>query len=167
MNFLELVKKRHSVRNYAPRTVEKEKLDYAMECVRMAPSAVNFQPWKFAVVMDEPRLSELKKAYPREWIANVPCIVVACVNHEESWHRKSDGKDHGDIDVAIAVEHFCLAATEQGLGTCWVCNFDVPLCREVLQLPASVEPVVLIPVGYPAEEEAPVKKRKSMDEILF
>lgn len=79
MNFLELVKQRHSVRSYEPRAIEKEKLDYVMECVRMAPSAVNFQPWKFAVVTDEPRLSQLKKAYPREWISNVPCLIVACV----------------------------------------------------------------------------------------
>lgn len=78
-----------------------------------------------------------------------------------------DGKDHADIDVAIAVEHLCLAATEQGLGTCWVCNFDVPLCREVLQLPVHIEPAVLIPVGYPAEQEMSTKKRKSLDEILF
>lgn len=167
MNFLELVKKRHSVRNYQSRTVEKEKLDYVMECVRMAPSAVNFQPWKFTIVTDEPKLSQLKKAYSREWIKNVSCIVVACANHEESWHRKADGKDHADIDVAIAVEHFCLAAAEQGLGTCWVCNFDVQLCREIFQLPGFMEPIVLIPVGYAEEKEMPERTRKSLDEILF
>lgn len=167
MSFLELVKMRHSVRNYENRAVEKEKLDYIMECVRLALSAVNFQPWKFAVITDADRLSQLKKAYPREWIENVPCMIVACANHEESWHRKSDGKDHADIDVAIAVEHLCLAATEQGLGTCWVCNFDVSLCREVLNLPDFMEPVVLIPVGYAQAQEVSAKKRKSLDEILF
>lgn len=167
MNFLELVKQRYSVRNYESRAVEKEKLEYVMECVRMAPSAVNFQPWKFAVVTDEPRLSQLKKAYPREWMANVPCLVVACVNHEESWHRPSDGKDHADIDIAIAVEHLCLAATEQGLGTCWVCNFEVPVCKEVLQLSANIEPAVLIPIGYATAQEMSAKKRKSLKEILF
>ena len=66
MNFLDLVKMRHSVRNYETRAVEKEKLDYVLECVRLSPSAVNFQPWKFAVVTDEARLSQLKKAYPRD-----------------------------------------------------------------------------------------------------
>lgn len=90
MNFLDLVKMRHSVRNYETRAVETEKLDYVLECVRLSPSAVNFQPWKFAVVTDEARLSQLKKAYPRDWMENVPCIIVACANHEESWHRKSD-----------------------------------------------------------------------------
>ncbi len=53
MNFLELVKARYSARKYANRPVEAEKLDYIMECVRFAPSAVNFQPWRFRIVTDE------------------------------------------------------------------------------------------------------------------
>ena len=116
MNFLDLVKARCSVRSYEPRPVEQEKLDYILECVRLAPSAVNFQPWRFAVVTDPERLAALKTAYPREWIQTAPCIIVACGNHEEAWHRKPDGKDHTDVDVSIAVEHLCLAAAEQGLG---------------------------------------------------
>ena len=74
MNFLDLVNMRHSVRNYETRAVEKEKLDYVLECVRLSPSAVNFQPWKFAVVTDEARLSQLKKAYPRDWMWLVPIM---------------------------------------------------------------------------------------------
>ena len=73
---------------------------------------------------------------------------MACTNHEESWHRRADNKDPADIDIAIAVEHLCLAATEQGLGTCWVCNFDASQCSTVLGLPEYIEPAVLIPVGY-------------------
>ena len=133
----------------------------------MAPSAVNYQPWRFAVVTDPERLAALKTAYPREWIQTAPCIIVACANHEESWHRKSDGKDHADIDLGIAVEHLCLAAAEQGLGTCWVCNFDVPCCREVMQLPENLEPVALIPLGYPANPSVAEKKRKVPAELFL
>lgn len=129
MNFLELVKARYSVRNYEERPIEQNKLDYIMECVRLAPSAVNFQPWKFAVITEKKLLEALKSAYPREWIKTAPCIIVACGDHNVAWHRKLDNKDHTDVDVSIAVEHLCLAAAEQGLGTCWVCNFDVPLCK--------------------------------------
>lgn len=166
MNFLELVKARYSARKYAGRPVEADKLDYIMECVRMAPSAVNFQPWRFRIVTDEATLKALQQCYKREWLATAPCIIVACTNHDESWHRRADNKDHGDIDIAIAVEHLCLAATEQGLGTCWVCNFDAAQCSEVLGLPGNLEPSVLIPVGY-AEDEPTEKKRKSLNEILF
>ena len=167
MNFLDLVKARSSVRNYESRAIEKEKLDYIMECVRLAPSAVNFQPWKFAIVSQPTELEALRKAYPREWIATAPCIIVACADHTESWHRKSDGKDHADIDLAIAVEHLCLAATEQGLGTCWVCNFDPDICRKALGLPSQLEPVALIPIGYPAVSETSEKKRKPIEDIIL
>ncbi len=167
MNFLDLVKKRYSVRSYLPRAIEADKMNYIMECVRLAPSAVNFQPWHFSIVTDSEKLLKLKSAYAREWIESVPCIIVACVDHREAWHRKADGKDHSDIDISIAVEHLCLAAAEQGLGTCWVCNFDVPRCREVMNLPENWEPVVLIPIGYATEDDIPEKRRKTLDEIVF
>ena len=165
MNFLDLVKKRYSVRAYEKREIEREKMDYIMECVRLAPSAVNFQPWRFIEITEGEMLEALKSTYKREWIQSAPCIIVACANHEESWHRKMDNKDHADIDVAIAVEHLCLAAAEQGLGTCWVCNFDAELCRKVMSLPEHMEPVALIPIGYPVESDIPEKKRKDMKEI--
>ena len=167
MIFLDLVKKRYSVRNYLSRTIEPEKMNYIMECVRLAPSAVNFQPWHFSIVTESEKLTGLKSTYTREWIQTAPCIIVACVDHQEAWHRKMDGKDHADVDIAIAVEHLCLAAAEQGLGTCWVCNFDASRCKEVMALPESWEPVVLIPIGYPAEENLPEKRRKTLDEIVF
>ena len=165
MNFLDLVKKRYSVRAYEKREIEREKMDYIMECVRLAPSAVNFQPWRFIEITEGEMLEALKSTYKREWIQSAPCIIVACANHEESWHRKMDNKDHADIDVAIAVEHLCLAAAEQGLGTCWVCNFDAELCRKVMSLPEYMEPVALIPIGYPVESDIPEKKRKDVKEI--
>ena len=167
MNFLELVKQRHSVRSYANRQIESEKLNYIVECVRLAPSAVNYQPWKFKVITEPNELQAIKTAYAREWFQSAPCVIVACADHDKSWHRQADGKDHADIDVAIAVEHLCLAAAEQGLGSCWVCNFDVPRCVEVLQLPQNLVPVVLIPIGYAQTEECPEKKRKDVTEILF
>lgn len=66
--------------------------------------------------------------------------------------------------MAIAVEHLCLAAAEKGIGTCWVCNFDVERCRKVLDLPYGIIPVALIPMGYSADESTPAKKRKEISE---
>ena len=72
-----------------------------------------------------------------------------------------------DIDVAILTEHLCLAAAEQGLGTCWVCNFDAPRVKELFALPEHIEPIVLLPLGYPADESVfeGEKKRKTLTEI--
>ncbi len=164
MNFLELVKQRYSCRAYKPLGVEKEKLEYILECVRLAPSAVNKQPWRFRIVSKEEDKVRLQQCYNRDWFKTAPMYVVASVLHDEEWVR-SDGKHHGDIDIAIAVEHLCLAATEQGLATCWVCNFDAVLCKELFNLSDNEEPAVLIPLGY-AEDEVKPKNRKPIETIV-
>lgn len=164
MNFLELVQNRYSCRAYKALDVEPVKLEYIMECVRMAPSAVNRQPWRFRIVSDEVGKSGLRQCYDRDWFRTAPLYILASVLHDEEWVR-SDGKHHGNIDIAIAVEHLCLAATEQNLASCWVCNFDAAQCKELFALPDDEEPAVIIPLGYAADEAKP-KSRKSMDVIL-
>ena len=136
-----------------------------MEFVRMAPSAVNYQPWHFIILTNRGNIENLAKAYPRPWLISAPVIIVACINRKESWRRIKDNKDFGDVDVAIAIDHMTLAATSMGLGTCWVCNFDVDICKKMLELPDHMEPLAIIPLGYPINV-VPEKKRKSMDEIV-
>jgi len=109
MNFLDLVKQRYSCRSYQAKSVEQEKVDYVMECVRFAPSAVNKQPWRFHVISSDGDKEKLRQCYNREWFTTAPMYVIASILHDEEWVR-SDGKHHGDIDIAIAVEHLCLAA---------------------------------------------------------
>ena len=164
MDFLELVKSRYSCRDYQPRDVENEKLEYIIECVRYAPSAVNRQPWRFRIIKDDNDKARVQQCYNREWFNTAPLYILASVLHDEEWVR-ADGKHHGDIDIAIAVEHLCLAATAQGLGTCWVCNFDAALCKQLFSLPENEEPAVIIPIGYPAVPPTE-KKRKPISEIL-
>ncbi len=164
MDFLKLVKNRYSCRAYKALNVEKEKLDYILECVRFAPSAVNKQPWRFHIVSSEADKAKLQQCYNRDWFKTAPMYIIASVLHDEEWVR-SDGKHHGDIDIAIAVEHLCLAATEQGLATCWVCNFDAAPCKEHFGLSENEEPAVLIPLGY-ADGEQKEKKRKAIHEIV-
>ena len=110
-DFMTLSAARYSCRNYAARTVARETLKKAIEAASLAPSAVNRQPWTF-VVLDTPEMRQaIAECYPREWIKTAPAFIVAVGNHSEAWHRPSDGKDHTDIDLAIAIEHLCLAAT--------------------------------------------------------
>jgi len=165
MSFIDLAKKRYSVRNYKNLPVEKEKILQVIEAARIAPSAVNFQPWHFIVVTSEEMKSKIAETYSRDWFRKAPAIIVVCGDHSSSWKR-NDGKDHCDIDVAIAVEHMTLAAADMGLGTCWVCAFDAAKCHQVLDLPENLEVIALLPIGYPADDEVPQKKRKSINEIV-
>lgn len=165
MSILETAKERYSVRSFQDREIERDKLLYVLEAGRLAPSAVNFQPVHFIVVTEPEEKQKVVEAYPRGWIDSAPVIIVACADHSVSWKRR-DGKDHGDIDVAIAVDHMTLAAAEIGLGSCWVCAFDANLCHELLRLPEHLEVVALLPIGYPKGERITESKRKDLEELV-
>ncbi len=167
--FLDLARNRYSCRKYDTRPVEKEKLELILEAGRVAPSAVNFQPWRFFVVQEPTELSELHEVYHREWLWSAPCVIIICGDHNQAWRRKGDRKDYCDIDVAIATDHMTLQATELELATCWICNFDTGMTGELLKLPDHLEPLVLLPVGYPLDKvdsDRHGEKRKSMSEIV-
>lgn len=166
MTFLELCNARYSCRAYRPDAVPADKLDYVLTCARLAPSACNRQPWRLRIVTDAARLGELHACYDREWFSTAPAVIVVSVRHDEAWVRKGDGKDHADIDASIITEHICLAAAEQGLGTCWVCNFDAPRVHTLLGLDAAEEAIALIPIGLPADT-APAKRRKATEEFVI
>jgi len=168
MNFLELAKKRYSVRNYKPDKVKKEDLYYILEAGRVAPSAVNYQPWKFLVIQDPENLRAIHQLYHRDWFRQAPVVIILFADHDQAWKR-AEGKDHADIDIAIAADHMTLAATDRGLGTCWVCNFDKAATVKHFNLPGHLEPVVFLPLGYPASSTDPERhetKRKSFAEIV-
>ena len=165
-NFIKLAQERYSCREFdSERPVTKNIVEAIVEGARLAPSAVNRQPWTFVAVTDR-SMRERILAKSRPAFLEAPVLLVACGHHESAWHRPSDGKDHTDVDVSIAVEHICLAATAAGLATCWVCSFDVESTCDALGLPENVEPVALIPLGYAKTSDIPEKRRKSLDEIL-
>jgi len=166
MNFKELSEQRYSVRSYTDLPVSDEQLSYILECTRLAPSAVNRQPWHFYVARSEEARLKLQQCYDRDWFKTAPLYIVCCIRHNEAWVR-NDNKEHGNIDIAIATEHICLSATELGLGTCWVCNFDAELCHKLLELPENEEPAVIIPLGYASTNAPrPEKKRKEITDIV-
>lgn len=168
MDFIQLARSRYSCRRFKQQKVEDDKLNYILEAGRVAPSAVNFQPWYFVVVKDE-NVEKLRTCYTREWFRTAQLYIVICSDHSRSWKR-GDGKDSSDIDAAIATDHITLAATSIGLATCWVCNFNRPKLAEVLNLPEHVEPVIMLPVGYPddaPDTERHAVKRKPLNEIII
>jgi len=167
-SFYELAKARYSVRNYRDIPVEEDKLQYILECGRIAPSAANYQPWHLIVIRDKEIRNALAKTYSRPWFLQAPVVVVICGDHHAGWKR-SDGKDHTDIDASIIIDHLTLAAAEQGLGTCWICNFDALQCASILKLPEHIEPIAYLPLGYPGKEPDDRTRhlaRKKLEEIV-
>jgi nitroreductase len=164
MRFRELIEKRYSVRAYKTDPVSDEQLAQLLEAARLAPTAANRQPFQLIVIRTAGREAELKRIYPKDWFAQAPLVIGVCAVPERAWIRH-DSRNYGDIDATIVMDHIILAATDLGLGTCWIGAFDVPAAREVLGLPAEVEPIAFTPVGYAADAPHP-KKRGALSDLV-
>jgi nitroreductase len=164
MEFSELIRTRYSVRAYKPDPVEKEKLEQVLEAARLAPTAANRQPFQLIVIPTANWKAGLRRIYSREWFLQAPLVICACAVPAQAWVRM-DGKPYTDVDVTIAMDHLILAATDLGLGTCWIAAFDPAAAREVLDLPKGVEPIAFTPLGYPADRLRP-KERKALSALI-
>ncbi len=169
MNLLELIQQRRSLRTYLDKPIEQTKLDYLLECARLAPSWKNLQCWRFIVVKDLSLRTAITAAFNegnpgRKAIVQAPVVVVLCAlpNESEVWEEK----DFMMLDAGLAMEHLVLAATEQGLGTCWQGLFTEEIVKRVLNVPEGVRVVAMTPLGYAAEERRP-RPRKGINDIVF
>ncbi len=163
MTVLEVIRKRYSCRAYQQKSIEPEKLDSILEAARLAPSARNMQDWRFVVVTESETKRQVAETTNRpDVFAKAGAIIAACSNSD---YVMQCGQAIGPIDVSIALEHICLQATELGLGTCWIGSFDPEKVRQILSIPADIEVIELMAVGYPADTK-PEPKREPMDKIV-
>ena len=163
MTVLETIRKRYSCRAYQEKSIEPDKLDSIMEAARLAPSARNMQDWRFVVVTDSQIKRQVAATTNRPDVFDkAGAIIAACSNSD---YVMRCGQAIGPIDVAIALEHICLQATDLGLGTCWVGSFDPEEVRSILGIPVDIEVIELMAVGYPADSK-PEAKREPMEKIV-
>lgn len=172
--FLELVQNRQSNRSYLDKPVEKEKIERILEAARLAPSACNGQPWKFIVVTD---------AEKRHLVADAATSKMLSMNHfskqapvqiilvEESSNFTSTvggwatNKHYPHIDLGIAASHICLAAADEGLGSCMLGWCDEKKVRKALDIPKNKRVMLVILLGY-SSQPLREKKRKTTEEIV-
>ena len=164
MDVLEAITARYSVRGYKPDLVDDQTLLRVLEAARRAPTAANRQPFRLIVVHTRGREEELARVYPRGWFTQAPLIIAVIAVPGEAW-RRIDDKPYDEVDAAIVMDHLVLAATSLGLGTCWVAAFDPVAAREVLGLPAEVEPIAFTPLGHPDKPPAGAGRRP-LDELV-
>jgi nitroreductase len=172
MEFMDVVAARTSVRDYADKAVEDEKLTKILEAARLAPSWANKQCCQYIVVQNKEKISELS-SFLNLWLKKAPMVLVACANPKESGSR--NGMDYYLVDVAISMQQLILAATDLGLGTCWLGAFDETKVKRVLGVPENIKIVALTPVGYTADQSLRSKiirkvggsdKRKPLEEMV-
>ena len=164
MTFQELAKNRYSVRSFRETPIEKEHMDLILEAGRVAPTACNFQPQKIYVA---------RSAEAREKLASVcrctfgaPVILVVGYDRTRDWKNKlMPGLTSGKTDAAIVCTHMMLQAADLGIGSCWVGYFNPEKVAEVLGLPENITVTALLPIGYPAENAAPLPLHSQYREL--
>lgn len=145
MDVFEAVQARHSIRSYQDKPVPTEKLEKILEAARLAPSAINIEPWHFIAVTNPEKRKILSKGLYAKFVAQAPLVIVACGNKKASpdWYA---------VDTALAVENLILTAIGEGLGACTVGSFDDKEVAIALKVPEDFEVLLLITVGYPKEK---------------
>ena len=149
MNILDIAKKRFSVRSYLDKEIPQETLNMILEAAHVAPTAANMQPVKLLVVKSEESKQKLAKAAN---IYNAPIAIIVCADTTKAWTRPYDGMKTTDIDASIITDHMMLTATEQGLGSVWICYFKPDILKNEFNLPEELEPINILALGYTNEE---------------
>jgi len=169
MEYTDLIRTRISVRNYDPdRPVPKDVLGKILMAGRLAPSACNYQPWKFLVVSSSEMLEKVRDCYNREWFKDAPHVLIVVGLKDQAWNRSYDGYNSVETDAAIALTHIILAAENEGVGTCWIAAYIPAKLREALDLKNNEEAFGITPMGYPKPgfKKSLSKKRKSLEDIV-
>lgn len=162
MDVAQAIRSRYSCRNYVDRPVEQEKLLAVLEAARQAPSAKNLQDWRFVVVTDKQARKQLAAAANNQtFLENAGVIIVACTVSD---HVMRCGQAVGPIDVAIALEHMCLQATDLGLATCWIGSFYPDRVRPIVGIREDVTIIELLALGYPADSPKE-HRREALDRV--
>lgn len=168
MDFLELAKQRYSCRMFSNKDVEKEKLDMILEAARLAPTGRNFQPQRILVLTEKEELEKLSGCTNYGWGA--PAIMIIFYDKNISWKRKQDGAEGGEVDASIVTTHMMLEAQNLGLGTTWIGSFSPENLKEIYNVPENLEPVAILPIGYPASDANPSElhfKRNNINQIAY
>jgi nitroreductase len=156
-NFLDLVKKRHSVRVFENKPIPAADIEYILQAAQFAPSAFNAQNFKFLVTHDREKIKKIAEATEMAFIATAPVVVVAIGKDEENKYNV--------VDVSIALDHLQLAAAEKEIGSCWIGTLGHWNVEEALGLSDFEKVYTVMPLGYDQGKLLP-KKRKDFDELF-
>jgi len=165
MTVFEVIEKRFSCRAYLDKPIEQEKLDKIFEAAREAPSAKNLQDWRFIVVTDKNRKQKVADCTNQaKAFGQAAALIAACSVCKDTMRC---GQQIAPIDVAIALEHIALMATELGLATCWIGSFDTEKVRQILEIPENVAIIELMALGYPANGKRQTAREPVKNFVCF
>ena len=164
MDFFDVVEKRQSVRKYAAKPVEQEKLDTILAATNRAPSDGNYQSYELYVIRGDEKRGELAAAtFDQGFIAQAPVALVFCSNPSRCQYTPAE--IYALEDATIACTFAMLAATALGLSSCWIGAFDPRSVARVIHCPPEVVPISILPIAY-ADETPELTTRRAMSDLV-
>ncbi len=166
--FIELAKARYSVKGFDGTPVPQEKLQKILEAGNVAPTAKNNQPQRIYVIRSGAALEKARALTP--CVYNASTVLLFTYNKDEVFlYPGAEMVSSGAEDVAIVATHIMLEAQDLGVGSCWVNFFEPAKAKELFALPENEIPVLLMPLGFPAEGVGPLEKhnqKKALDQTV-
>jgi len=150
MDFLEVIKRRHSVRSYQQKTVTSKQINSILEVAKRAPSAGNLRAYRIIVAKDgKQRQAIAHAAFDQMWLAEAPVlfILVACPLISSKKYGKR-GHFYSIQDATLAAAYLQLAIVNLGLSCGWVGAFADEQLSAILKLQENEFPIAVIPCGY-------------------
>lgn len=159
-----LLAARRSLRAYAERPVEPEKLRLVLEAGRWAPSFGNRQPWRFIAVTDRAALERLHRALTpgNAWARRAPAVIVVAARPDDA--MQVDGKPYYLFDCGLAVQSMLLQAVALGLLAHPIGGWHEAGVKEALAIPEDVRVVVLVVLGYQGSPDVLDEEARRKDE---
>lgn len=167
MDFYQLIENRESIRDYdSNRKISDAVLNRILNAGRLAPSASNRQPWTFILVSSEEKLGKVRDCYHSEWFKQAPYILVTIGHKSQSWVRNYDKYNSLETDLTIAMDHMILAAENEGVGSCWIIDYDI--LAKAIELKQDEAIYCITPLGYQNDgfSKKRNKIRKSLEEVV-
>lgn len=164
MNFSELAQSRYSVRKFDGRTIAPDTMQKILHTGNIAPTGCNYQPQRIYVIESPEKIDLLNKL--SKCIFGAKTVLLFTLNTNEEWKNPlENGVSSGVQDVSIVATHVMLQAWELGVGSCWVNYFSPSALEKAFNLPENEKAVLLMPMGYPAEDSEPLKLHAECKEI--
>lgn len=164
MNFSELAESRYSVRKFEDRPIAPDTMNAILRAGNVAPTGCNYQPQRIYVIESPEKIEQLNVL--SKCIFGAKTVLLFTYNTEEDWKNPLEKGVHSGVqDVSIVATHVMLQAWELGVGTCWVNYFSPSKLEKALNLPENEKAVLLMPIGYPAEDSVPLKLHSQYKDI--
>ena len=176
MDLDKAIKGRRSIRRYREEEIPDSFIEELLDLARYAPSSMNGQPWYFIVVRNDKTKRQLveiknkhcppeKRMYKADFLQTAPVVVVVCVDKDRSFNR-------GVENAVLAAANIMLGAYRRGLGSVYMSAYrgnDPSVSeeiRQILDIPENVDPITMVPLGFPDETPRP-KTVRPLDEVVF